>query len=112
MDIFAQVVFVKETNDRNAINMLAKYHIWNENYVNMRMNYNPKKPMSIMFLRVFKLDAPISIHTKDEWIGCKSWIPVNVDAVDSSSGSSSPVIDDLQFDSIASEVKEVLSIAA
>jgi hypothetical protein len=45
-------------------------------------------------------------------MGCKSWIPVNVDAVDSSSGSSSPVIDDLQFDSIASEVKEVLSIAA
>jgi hypothetical protein len=112
MDIFAQVVFVKETNDRNAINMLAKYHIWNENYVNMRMNYNPKKPMSIMFLRVFKLDAPISIHAKDEWMGCKSWIPVNVDTVNSSSGSSSPVIDDLQFDSIASEVKEVLSIAA
>ena len=44
--------------------MLANYHIWNESYVNARMDYNPKKPMSIILLRVFKLDRPILIENK------------------------------------------------
>ena len=49
----------------------SNYHIWNENYINARMDYNPEKPMSIILLRVFKLDRPILIENKPEWIGCK-----------------------------------------
>lgn len=103
---YAQVVDVKEVTDRAALKMLAKYHVWNESYVNARMDYNSKKPMSVILLRVFKLDRPIIIDSKPEWAGCKSWIPLDMDA----SGTS--VLNDLQFEKIASEVRGVLSIAA
>ena len=103
---YAESVEVKEITDRNALRMLADYHIWNETYVNARMDYNPSKPMSVILLRVFKLERPILIENKREWIGCRSWIPLDMDV------SGRPIMDDLQFNTIASKVKGVLSIAA
>ena len=103
---YAEAIEVKEITDRIALRTLAKYHIWNESYVNARMDYNPKKPMSVILLRVFKLENPILIENKQEWIGCRSWIPLDINV----SGRS--IMDDLQFNTIASEVKGVLSIAA
>lgn len=106
MTSYAEVVDIKEITDRAAFRPLEKYHVWNESYVNARMDYNPKKPMSVILLRVFKLDKPVSVDTKAEWAGCKSWIPVDIDV------AGAPVLDNLQFNKIASEVKGVLSIAA
>jgi hypothetical protein len=62
--------------------------------------------MSVILLRVFKLERPILIENKQEWIGCRSWIPLDMDV------GGRPIMDDLQFNTIASEVKGVLSIAA
>ena len=103
---YAEVKDVKEITDRSAFKLLANYHVWNESYVNARMDYNPKKPMSVILLRVFNLDYPIRVDSKPEWAGCKSWIPIDMDV------GGRPAMSDLQFDKIASEVKGVLSIAA
>ena len=103
---YAEAIEVKEITDRIALRTLAKYHIWNESYVNARMDYNPSKPMSVILLRVFKLESPMFIESKQEWIGCRSWIPLDIDV------SGRPIMEDLQFNTIAAEVKGVLSIAA
>ena len=103
---YAQAIEVKEITDRNTLMMLSKYHVWNESYVNVRMDYNPKKPMSVILLRVFKLDKPIMVESKPEWAGCKSWVPLDMET------TGGPVLDDSQFRKVASEVKEVLSITA
>jgi hypothetical protein len=71
------------------------------------MDYNPKKPMSVILLRVFKLDTPIHINMKEEWAGCKSWIPLDMDVA-----GAQPAIDDVQFQGVSAKVREVLSIAA
>ncbi len=104
---YAEVIDVKETSDRFLLQKLARFHIWNENYVNARMDYNPKKPMSVILLRVFKLDTPIHINMKEEWAGCKSWIPLDMDVA-----GAQPAIDDVQFQGVSAKVREVLSIAA
>jgi hypothetical protein len=103
---YAEAIEVKEITDRIALRALTKYHIWNESYVNARMDYNPSKPMSVILLRVFKLESPMFIENKQEWIGCRSWIPLDIDV------SGRPIMEDLQFNTIAAEVKGVLSIAA
>jgi hypothetical protein len=102
---YAEVIDIKEITDRVWLKMLAKYHIWNESYVNARMDYNPRKPMNVILLRIFKLDRPILIDNKPEWVGCRSWIPLDIDV------SGKPIMDDVKFNKIACEVKEVLSIA-
>ncbi|MCI0559907.1 MAG: DUF1802 family protein, partial [Nitrososphaera sp.] len=67
-----------------------------------------KKPMSVVLLRVFKLDKPIEVDIKEEWAGCKSWIPLEIDVA----GEAKAVLNDAQFEKAAAEVKGVLSIAA
>jgi hypothetical protein len=106
MTAYAQAIEVKEVTDRATLHSLSKFHVWNESYVNARMDYNPKKPMSVILLRVFKLSKPITVDTKPEWAGCKSWIPLDIEA------GGVPVLNDSQFEKIASEVKGVLSITA
>src|SRR5919197_2445045 len=88
---YAEVVDTREITDRTALSLLAKYHVWNESYVNSRMDYNPRKPMSVILLRVFKLAQPIMVDSNSEWAGCKSWIPLDMDA------GGKPVWNDLHF---------------
>jgi len=76
--ILAQIEGMQEFNDESKLAKLEKYHIWNEKYVNMRMSYNPKKPMNALLLRIYKLPEPISIKVNPEWAGCKSWINIEL----------------------------------
>ena len=76
--ILAQIEGIHEFNDESKLSKLEKYHIWNEKYVNMRMSYNPKKPMNALLLRIYKLPEPISVKVNPEWAGCKSWINIEL----------------------------------
>lgn len=108
MSAYAEANEVREVNDMDVIKRLQKFHVWNESYVKARMDYNPTKPMSVILVRVFKLDNPIQIRTQPEWAGCKSWVPVDVD----DPLSASPIQSDPEFGNVAREFREVLSIAA
>ncbi len=103
LNCYAESKLVREVNDSSILKKLEKYHIWNENYVNSRMAYNPKKPMSVILLRVYNLPSPVRVDTQEEWSGCKSWIPVDFEA------TGNPAVDDATFDKISNEVAEVLN---
>lgn len=100
---YAEAKLVREVNDMAVLKKLEKYHIWTEGYVNARMAYNPKKPMSVILLRVYNLQNPIRVDAKEEWAGCKSWIPVDLEA------TGVPAVDDNTFSRISREVMEVLA---
>ncbi|HVX03209.1 MAG TPA: DUF1802 family protein, partial [Nitrososphaera sp.] len=103
---YAEARLVREVSNPSVLKKLEKYHIWNESYVNARMAYNPKKPMSVILVRVHNLptSSQIKINTKEEWAGCKSWIPVELEAT----AGGRPAVDDATFDSVTKEVMEVL----
>jgi hypothetical protein len=100
---YAEAKKVAEIKDVSALQTLAKYHVWSESYVNARMAYNPKKPMSVILVRVYNLQNPIRVDNKAEWAGCKSWIPLDVEA------AGRPALDDSAFSRIESEVAEVFA---
>ena len=77
--LLAKVEDVVEITDKTILSNLRDYHIWNDEYVMMRMNYNPNKPMSILLLRIYKMKDPLIIEVKDQWSGCKSWIDIEID---------------------------------
>jgi len=76
--ILARIETMHEFRDETILSKLEKYHIWNERYATLRMEYNPKKPMNALFLRVYKLPKPISISVNPHWAGCKSWIDIDL----------------------------------
>lgn len=113
--ILARIEAIQEFHDHEMLPELEKYHIWNEKYVNMRMNYNPKKPMNALLLRVYKLPQPISIDVNPEWAGCKSWIDIDIaekygnqfGSVPKMFDQSEPVIKDKEFHRIFENFMEI-----
>jgi hypothetical protein len=113
--VLARIEAIQEFHDHEMLPELEKYHIWNEKYVNMRMNYNPKKPMNALLLRVYKLPQPISIDINPEWAGCKSWIDIDIaekygnqfGSVPKMFNQSEPVIKDKEFQRISKNFMEI-----
>ena len=111
----ARIEAIQEFHDHEMLPKLEKYHIWNEKYVNMRMNYNPKKPMNALLLRIYKLPQPISIDVKPEWAGCKSWIDIDIaekygdqfGSVPKMFHQSEPVIKDKEFQRISENFRDI-----
>src|SRR5688500_613836 len=77
--LLAKVEDVIEISDKLILSELRDYHIWSDEYVTMRMNYNPSKPMSILLLRIYKLRKPLIVDINDTWARCKSWIDIETD---------------------------------
>ena len=123
LTLYAKVIDVKEVNDKSIIRKLEKYHIWNDRYVNSRMDYNPKKPISVLLLRVYKMNNPIEVDIIPEWAGCRSWVSVEFEFPDMTMNSTNsrdnngalnlqqeqPVIENSKFNQIAAEINEVLN---
>jgi hypothetical protein len=121
----AAVVLVKEITNKSVLERLEKYHIWNEQYINVRFSYNPKRPLNVVLLRVYKMNTPLEVDVKPELTGCKSWIPVQLllsdtklqQEYDHQSGSAidivkpdcKPVFSDSDFTEIVTELQEVLN---
>lgn len=77
--LLAKVEDVIEISDKLTLSELRDYHIWSDEYVTMRMNYNPSKPMSVLLLRIYKIRKPLIVDINDKWAGCKSWIDIETD---------------------------------
>ena len=121
----ASVVLVKEITNKSVLGRLEKYHIWNDHYINLRVSYNPKRPLNVVVLRVYKMNTPLEVDVKPELAGCKSWIPVQLllsdtklqQEYDNQSGSAidkvkpdcKPVFNDSEFTEILTELQEVLN---
>ena len=111
--LFAQVIYSKEFYDKKMLEKLDNYHIWTEEYIKKRMEYNPKKPMSILLLRVYKIKQPIILNYKDAWIGCKSWIETEFDFNyddNSKKNTLEPVFkNDDDFNKVINNIKEMIN---
>jgi hypothetical protein len=118
---FVEITHFIEINDISKLEKLEKYHIWNLDYVKMRFNYNPKKPLYLLMLRAYKLNEPIEIQNKPEWSGCKSWIQFDLKDViikgnqindlsqhlEYLKSISKPCIDDITFNNLTLEIRSI-----
>jgi hypothetical protein len=119
---FVEITYFIEINDISKLEKLEKYHIWNLDYVKMRFNYNPKKPLYLLVLRAYKLNNPIEIQNRREWAGCKSWIEFNLkdeilkgnnhtdelsQHLELLKSNSKPCIDDITFNNLTLEIRSI-----
>lgn len=121
----ASATRVMEITDERLLGRLEKYHIWNDRYVNTRMRYNPKKPMNVVVLRVYKMNNPIEVDIEPQLTGCRSWIPIMLSntklqahqksqheynkqsAADVINADCQPVFNDSEFKEIVKELQEL-----
>lgn len=113
---WAKVERIIEIFNTNELAKINDYHIWNNKYLQLRMNYNSSKPLTVMVIRVYKLLSPLNLEIDPKWSGCKSWIDIQVPAYDSLNSSATinkseliePVLIDSEFERISYELEEAL----
>lgn len=65
-------VFVLEDEDK--LRALASEHIWNDEYIRMRLDFNPYDPLYVIMLRVYCLPEATVLPMRPAYGGCKSWV--------------------------------------
>ena len=93
------------------LNGLSDFHIWNEKYIKARMDYNPEKPLSIILLRVYRLNKALNVALSPQQAGCRSLIEFqSSSSEDSQDNVGEPVVSNDIFQERQSQLMEVLDI--
>ena len=91
---FAKVEELLEVEEQEKVDDLSPHHIWTDAYAQSRLHWKPMLPLSIMLLRVYRMDQPATAPFIPEYGGCKSWVEV-IPRVDL--GQLTPALSDEEF---------------
>ncbi len=102
---FAHITDILQVSEREAVEGLLPYHVWNEQFAAERFGWKPRFPLFVLLLRTYKLAKATVIPYRPEYGGCKSWIdlaePIALEGM-------VPVLDDAEY---ARRVAEIRAIA-
>lgn len=105
IDAYAVVDTVRTCDDDDRLRELAGEHVWNEKYLQMRLNFNPYDPLYVLILRVYRLPVATTLPLLPQYGGCKSW--VTLERLVSTQGAV-PAIPDDEFQSRRAKLLAVL----
>ncbi len=101
---WAIVTHQYELKEQTQLDRLMPHHIWNEDFTEMRLKWKPKLALTVVFLRVFRLNKSVEIPFEPVYGGCRSWTTLQpkIDASDS--------VAVLSDDRYAQTLRDILSL--
>ena len=105
---FARMEEALELSEQGKVDDLEPHYIWTTAYAQSRLHWKPMLPLSVMLLRVYRLETPVTVPWLPEYGGCTSWVE---DLVEVPLGNMEPVISDEEFRRRVDEVKGSLGLA-
>ena len=97
-----------EVSNQEKVNDLSPHHIWADEYAQSRLHWKPMLPLSIMLLRVYRMEQPITVPFIPEYGGCTSWVEV-IPKINL--GTLQPVLTDQEFQRQVDAIKGSLGLA-
>lgn len=70
----ADVTDILRVDDERKLMRLSPQHIWSEQFIQGRYDWEPYKPVFALLLRAYKLAEPQITPVRPEYGGCRSWI--------------------------------------
>ncbi len=70
------VEWTRELTDWPSIERLAPFHIWTDQVVRERYEYENRLSVSLAFIRVHRLKEPLVFPDAPNYGGCRSWVNV------------------------------------
>ena len=104
---WARVEEVIELTEQEKVDILSPHYIWTEDYAQKRLHWKPRHPLSIILLRLYHLEEPMTLPYLPKYGGCKSWVELS-QAVPL--GSLAPVLTEEEFRARVREVKGALGL--
>jgi hypothetical protein len=93
---------------RAAFDQLDDLHCWTAPQIDMRFNYKPQRPLYLLAVRAYQLAAPQTIRNRDEYAGCKSWVPLDPgDEVQDTRAT--PALSDTDFTAIVDRIRSAFA---
>ena len=105
---FAMAEEVLELEDQGKVDDLAPHYIWTTGYAQSRLRWKPMLPLTVMLLRAYRLENPVTVPWIPEYIGCTSWVEILADV---SLGRMEPVLTDEEFRAQVDAIKGSLGLA-
>ena len=105
---FARAEEVLEVEEQRLVDDLAPHYIWTTGYAQSRLRWKPMLPLSVMLLRAYRLEAPVTAPWLPEYGGCTSWVEVLTDVP---LGRMEPVLSDAEFQAQVDAIKGSLGLA-
>lgn len=109
LNSYAEIAETFETSDEEAVANLLPLHIWTATYAEKRIHWKPRFPLTVMVLRVHKLQQPQALPVMPEYDGCKSWVTL---VEEYPVGVATPVLNDRQFNREVAKIRDALGVAA
>lgn len=98
----AEVVATVEVARPENLEQVAPLHIWTAESVRAhRLDFRPRHRLTAVVVKVSPLAEPVRLPRLPDYAGCRSWVPLTVDAT-----WSAPVNDDAALADIAARVRE------
>ena len=105
---FARAEEVLEVSDQERVDGLEPHYIWTTAYAQSRLRWKPMLPLSILLLRVYKMETPVTAPCLPEYSGCTSWVEILNDVP---LGKMEPVLKDEEFQARINAIKGSLGLA-
>lgn len=102
---FAEVYGAYEVSEAEELEVLDLHHVWTHEYAESRLKWRPKKPLTVLVLRVYLLEEPVEFEYRAEYGGCKSWIELERSVPTT---GARPALDDASFGELVRPVLGVL----
>ena len=105
--LVAQMDFAREVSDWETVEALQPYHVWKEDVIRERFEYNETPGLSLAFVRIFKLPEPWEFPDHRSYGGCRSWVELPVPP--ESHVQLLPVIDEAEHEARKAKLTELLA---
>jgi len=89
-----------------ALRRLDPLHIWNEWFIEHRLQWKPDNPAWVVLVRTYRLPEAVTLEELKRYRGCRSWV-----TLESKVGvaQATPVLSDAEFARRVAEVKAALA---
>lgn len=102
---WAEITHVVALESPAALERLYPWHMWNQAFIEQRLQWQPQRPLFVLLLRSHQLPQPVQIPQRPEYGGCRSWIslaePVDIVA-------SQPVVQTDAYNAQTAKILEVV----
>jgi hypothetical protein len=105
---WAKMAEVMEISQQEQVDRLSTHFIWTNAYAQSRLYWKPMLPLSVMLLRVYRLERPVTVPHLPEYTGCRSWVDIITEVP---LGRLTPMLTEREFQRRVDEVKGSLGIA-
>lgn len=103
---FAEITDDVELMDEAKLRALAPYHIWTDNFADVRLHWKKKQPLHILFARVYRLAQPFELAIDESYKGCKSWHNLLLDVPQQ---GYTPVLSDEEYAQQKAAIMQILN---